>query len=447
MPRDARLTLALSGGIDSAVLLDLLAARAKRRGLRLECVHYNHGISPNAAAWARFCRRLAARYGVRCRVRRLDLSPYRALGLEGAARAARYAALRAERADAVALAQHLDDQAETVLLQLVRGAGAAGLAGMAAAGTAGEGGPRLVRPLLGVARAEIAAYARARGLEWIEDETNRDEALARNFVRRRVLPLLAELNPAAAANLARSARHLGETLGLLADLAALDAARCVVEGRIEVATLRALGAARARNLLRWFLQQAGFRPPSTARLDEMLRQATHARADRAVQFALGDGATLRRHRGGLWLVPPQPSAPPKGLEAAWPGARAWRVPGFGGVVRFVRAQGAGVRAAAVRPDRLTLRARRGGETLRPRTGGPRRTVKRLLQTSGVPPWDRARLPLVYVDGRLACVPGVAVAAEFQAAPGEAGVRIAWAPLGPDASAPQEWRKPAKRVLK
>jgi len=454
VPRGARLTLALSGGIDSAVLLDLLAPRAARLGLRLACLHLNHGISANAADWARFCRRLAARYGVPCRVKTLDLAPYRGRGLEGAAREARYAALRAERADFVALAQHLDDQAETVLLQLVRGAGVPGLAAMPAARPArGGGGPRLIRPLLGVTRAEIEDHARAQGLEWVEDESNRDDAIARNLVRRRVLPLLAELNPAAAANLARSARHLGEAAGLLADLAAIDAERCVADGGIAVAALRDLGAARARNVLRWFLAKHGVKAPASVRLDEMLRQASRAGPEGALRFDLGDG-TLRGFRGRLRVVPPLPPAPPNGFEATWQGERVWRVPQLGGVLRVRPARGAGLRAAAVREGRLTLRLRRGGEALRPRPGGPRRTVKRLLQEGGVPPWDRMRLPLVYVDDALACVPGIAVAAELQAGPRRSGLVIEWAPDQPRtarASRParggSKRSKPAKRVLK
>jgi len=449
VPRGARLTLALSGGVDSAVLLDLVAPCAARLGLRLACLHLNHGISPNAASWARFCRRLAARYGVPCRVRILDLAPYRALGLEGAAREARYAALRTERADVVALAQHVDDQAETVLLQLVRGAGVPGLAAMPAASRARGGqGPRFIRPLLGVARAEIEAYARARGLEWIEDESNRNDAIARNFVRHRVMPLLTELNPAAAANLARSARHLGEAAELLADLAAVDAERCAAQGSITVAALHGLGAARAKNVLRWFLGQHGVKAPSSVRLDEILRQAASARVDRALHFDLGD-ASLQRYRGALWVVPPLPPAPPKSFEATWRGKRTWRIPELGGVLRLLAARGAGLRAAAVREGPLVLRPRRGGEALRPRAGGPRRTVKRLLQEGGVAPWVRARLPLAYLNGRLASVPGVAIDADWQAARGEAGLVLEWTPLPASgrSDAPQRSPKSVKRVLK
>jgi tRNA(Ile)-lysidine synthase len=418
----ARLTLALSGGVDSAVLLELLAPHAAR--FRIACLHVNHGISRNAHAWARFCRRLAASYGLPCRVKKVDIARHRSLGLEGAARAARYAAFAAERADFVVLAQHRDDQAETVLLQLVRGGGLPGLAAMPSAGAPPRsGGPRFLRPLLDVPRAEIEAHARAHGLRWVDDESNADEALARNFVRRRVMPLLHELNPAAGANLARSARHLAEADGLLGELAAIDAAACVPDGRIHVDALRDLGAARAKNLLRWFIRANGLQMPGSAELGEILRQAVDARHDAAVRFDLG-GAVLRRYRGALWLARPDVPRTGRG-DWVWRGERVWRLPELGGVLRFGRASGVGLRAAAARPGRLTLRRRVGGESMRPRAGGPRRTVKRLLQEHGIPPWERESLPLVYCNGELVCLPGVAVEAAWQAAAGEAGLRVAW----------------------
>ncbi len=424
---DARLTLGLSGGIDSAVLLDLLAERAAR--FRLSCLHVNHGISPNAAAWARFCRALAADYGLPCRVTKVDLSPYRSLGREGAARAARYAAFAAERADFVVLAQHRDDQAETVLLQLLRGGGLPGLAAMPAATERREGArPALLRPMLDVSRDDITAYARARGLRWIEDESNTDETLARNFLRRRVMPLLQELNPTAGANLARSARHLAEADSLLGALAAIDAEECMAQGRLRVDALRRLGAARARNLLRWFIRRHGLEVPGSAALDEGLRQVIDARSDASLRLDLG-GAALRRHRGTLWLVAPE-AAKPRNDRWIWHGERVWRLPELGGVLRVGRVKGDGLRAAAAEAGEVTLRRRLGGERIRTRRGGPRRTVKKLLQENGVPAWERASLPLVYCDDDLVCLPGLAVEAGWQAGPGESGLRFVWEPSRP-----------------
>jgi len=204
--RGKRLAVGLSGGVDSVVLLHLLRELAPRHGFRLSAVHVHHGLSPNADDWARFCRKLCRGWVVPLTVRRVSVQK-KGRGLEAAAREARRAAFAAVAADAIVLAHHLDDQAETVLLNLLRGAGPRGAAAMQAAGRLGD--KRLLRPLLQVRRREILAYARAHHLEWIEDESNRDAALARNFLRLRVGPLLEERFPRWRESLARAALELG----------------------------------------------------------------------------------------------------------------------------------------------------------------------------------------------------------------------------------------------
>ena len=423
VPRGATLTLALSGGIDSIAALDILARLARSHPFALDCLHVNHRISPNAAAWARFARASARRYGLKCTVRTVDLAPHRRLGLEGAARAARYAAFARARADFVVLAQHRDDQAETVLLQLVRGAGVAGLAGMPAVRK--PGGPTLLRPLLGATRAEIERYARERGLEWVEDESNADERRARNFVRRRVMPLLVELNAAAAANLARSAAHLAEAHELARAVAALDAREAMREGRLSAAALARLPAARARNLLRWTITETGLVVPDAGRLDEILRQVVGARADATIRIAL-DGAEVRRYRDAVWIVAAQ-AAPPPAFRARWTGRPAWHLPELGGTLTFKATIGGGVAARALDRGQVEVRLRSGGERLQPDGRRPRRTLKALLQESAIPPWERERLPLLYSGGKLVAVPGIGVAAEAAAAAGERGWTVSWVP--------------------
>ena len=426
VPRGARLTLALSGGVDSIAALDILAGLARSHPFALDCLHVNHRISPNAGAWARFARASARRYRLKCAVRAVDLAPYRRLGLEGAARAARYAAFACVRADFLVLAQHRDDQAETVLLQLVRGAGVAGLAGMAAVRTGG--GPTVLRPLLGATRAEIERYARERSLEWVEDESNADERRARNFVRRRVMPLLLELNAGAAANLARSATHLAEAHELARALATLDAREAMRGGRLSPAALARLPAARARNLLRWTIAEAGLAAPDAGRLDEILRQVVGARADAAIRVAL-DGAEVRRHRDAVWIVAER-AAPPRTFRARWTGRPTWHLPELGGTLTFKATIGGGVAARAFGRGAVEVRLRSGGERLRPDGRRPRRTLKALLQESAIPPWERERLPLLYSGGKLVAVPGIGVAAEAAAAAGERGWTVSWVPDRP-----------------
>jgi tRNA(Ile)-lysidine synthase len=424
VPRGARLTLALSGGVDSIALLDLLAGLASRHALALDCLHVDHGLSPNAAGWARFARAAARRYGLRCAVKKADLAPHRALGLEGAARAARYALFAALRVDFVALAQHQDDQAETVLLQLARGAGPAGLAGMPVVRPhAGRGrhGPLLFRPLLGTSRAEIEAFVRKRALAWVEDESNTDTRRARNLVRHRILPLLDEINPRARANLARSAALLAEANDMLSAVAAADAG----DGTLEVAALAALPRPRAKNVLRWTLARSDALAPDSARLEEALRQLIGARADASVRIPLG-GAEIRRFRGRLWVVRGG-EPPPEGFRARWPGTGTWRIPELEGVLRFKRTRGRGLAAAAVETGAVEVRLRRGGERLRMAEGGPRRALKALLQESDIPPWERGRLPLLYCRGELAWVARVGVATAFRARPGEPALEPVWEP--------------------
>ena len=427
VPHGARLTLALSGGVDSIAALDLLARLAPAHPFRLSCLHVNHRISPNAGAWARFVRAAARRRGVRCIVHAVDLSPYRGLGLEGAARAARYDAFARAKADLIVLAQHQDDQAETVLLQLVRGAGLAGLAAMPMLRAHDSpGAPRLLRPLLGASRAEIEDYARERRLAWIEDETNADERRSRNLVRRRVMPLLRELNPAAAANLARSAAHLAEANELAQALGAIDAHAATADRRLSVAALARLPRARAKNALRWTLVAAGVGAPDSAQLNELMRQLITARDDATVRVSLA-GAEVRRYRGAVWVVS-RGAPPPVAFRARWNGRRHWRLPELGGVLRFQARKGAGVRVEALARGPVEVRVRVGGERFQPDPKRPRRTLKHLVQEAGVPPWERDRLPLLYSGRELVVVPGVGVAAALQAGPGERGFVVSWEPL-------------------
>jgi tRNA(Ile)-lysidine synthase len=419
----ARVVVGLSGGVDSVLLLDALADVAEAAGIRLEALHVHHGLLPDADRWAAFCAALGARRNVPVRVERVRVDLGAGLGIEAAARAARYAAYRASGADVVALAHHRDDQAETLLLQLVRGAGVAGLAAMPAWQ---PGSPALLRPLLHLDRADIEAEARARGLDWVHDPSNDDPRFARSTLRREVLPVLRRLNPAAAANVARSAGHLAEAHAVLAEVGRADLAACAAGNRLRIDALLALGDARARNAIRTRLQQDGVVPPSARRMDALLAQLRSARADGAVRVAL-DAVEARRYRNELWLVPVGERPPDAPFSAVWGGEAAWRLPALGGTLAFEPALGEGLDAARAAPGAVEVRARRGGERLRVAPGRPHRTLKNLFQESAVPPWERAHVPLVYVDGRLACVPGVGVDPDLAAAAGRPGLRLCWKP--------------------
>lgn len=422
----SRLTLGFSGGIDSRVLLHVLADLADEFPFDLTCVHVNHGISPNADAWARFARRTAKAHGVSCGVRKVDISPLRHLGIEAAAREARYAAFATVKADFILSAQHADDQAETLLLQLARGAGVDGLAGMPEKREF-RPGKYVLRPFLHIGRAQIENYAAAHGLEWVEDESNDDRALGRNFIRHEIMPRLQRVNGAAALNLARTAGHLGEAAQLLGELAHIDLELYTRDNVLDLGALGELSAARTRNLLRGWLRRAGCAVPGSAELAEMMRQLAGAKADSGLELRLGD-FLLRRFKDEAWLMRAD-KTPDLGFVAAWNGEPEWSLPELRGQMRFKAARGEGIAAHFFDdPAVVHVRLRQGGERFRPGVGRPRRSLKKLLQEQGIAPWDRERLPLLYHGENLIFVPGMGVAAEAGAAPGERGITVRWVPL-------------------
>ncbi len=490
--RGRRVAVGLSGGVDSVVLLDVLGRLRKDLRLALSAVHVNHQISTHALEWERFCKTLCEARGVALAVRRVQV-PHDGSGVEAAARNLRYQAYGAIEADFVALAHHLDDQVETFLLQLLRGAGPKGLAAMPALrkaeGARGndkyEGGrikgkddplrgqvrrrmsaegmekgaqydtssfilhpsslhshpssldlhpsphlspegiilhPCILRPLLEVRRNEIEAYAKARKLEWIEDESNADSRHDRNFLRNELLPRLEVRFPAYRETLSRASRNLADYSELAEELAALDAS-AFDDGPIPVETLRGLADARALNLLRRLFGSRELPMPNRARLEEALRQCRAAGADAEVHVSFGSHG-LRCFRGQVGIVE-ESGAMPLNWNTRWDGRRELLLPAGLGVLRARAARGEGIAARHFAQQGATVRGRSGGERMRPADDRPRRTLKNLLQETAVPPWERERMPLLFIGDALAWVPGIGVAAEFRAASDEQGIVPEW----------------------
>ena len=430
LPKHSHILIGLSGGIDSVVLLHLLHSIAPRFSWRLSALHVHHGISPNANEWAAFCADLCARYGIRLHIERVDIAPLRdEHGIEAAARRLRHAAFAEQDCDFVALAHHADDQAETLLLQLLRGAGVKGAAAMPVLSKAEgplvrQGRPAIVRPLLKATRAELEAYAQQHDLNWIEDESNADDSYPRNFLRHRVLPLLADRFPAYRETLPRSAGHFAEAAELQDDLAQIDAQGAVADGSLDIAALRKLSAARSRNLLRHFLHTQGAPMPQAVQLASMLSQLLEARGDASVCVAYG-GWEVRRYRDRV-CVQPMPGVFDHDYSVVWKGENELFWPALGENISFRQVMGQGISLAKLRSGKVELRLRSGGESLRPRNGAATRSLKNLLQEHQVPPWQRERLPLLYCGDELVCVLGVAIVAGFQAADSEPGIVPEWA---------------------
>ena len=401
--------VAFSGGADSTALIAALA-ELPRQPLALRAVHVDHRLQPQSRRWAAHCRRVARSLGVSLTVRTATVARRRGESPEAAARTARYRLLAEELADGEALltAHHQDDQLETVLLQLLRGAGVAGLAAMPAVAPFARG--LLVRPLLSLPRAALSAWVHERALRWVEDESNAHTRPDRNYLRARVLPVLRERWPSVAATVARTARHAAEAQRLLDALGEADAAAASFGARLSARVLRRLPADRRRNALRFWVVASGYLPPPSTRLEELAGPLLTARQD-AQPFVAWEGALVQRNGDLLSLrsmAPPEspaaaavdPAAPGlAGTEWRWGQRRSCLLPHPFGRLTLRRDRRGPIDLDALAPA-LTVRTRRGGERLRPVRGGPRRALKSLLQEAQVPVGERAQLPLVFAGTQL-----------------------------------------------
>lgn len=443
---DALVAIAFSGGLDSSVLLD--AAVRVMGASRCVALHVHHGLSPNADRWLAHCEAAAHALGARFEAQHVRIARDGGESLEAAAREARYRALDVmcarQGVAALWLAHHADDQAETVLLQLLRGSGVMGLAAMAPQRVDETSAAPRVRPFLHLLRAQLERYAHLRGLRWIEDESNADTRYARNALRHEVLPALTTRFPGFRDALARTARHAATAQRLLDDLARIDLRTIERDegAALSRKALISLDDARAMNVMRVWIRSAVLPTPSAARLGDMLRQLREARDGHALSVMHG-GARLRLYRDKIYweprpparlslssivtaekaapsvaTAPPaghveQPSAPAAGevkrvAHLVWSGQEVWHLPQWRGSLVFAPTDedDAGahtVPAALLGSAPLSARARTGGERMQRAVGSAARTLKNLFQEMGVPAWERD-VPLIYLGDKLLYVP-------------------------------------------
>lgn len=412
-----RLWVGLSGGRDSVVLLHALNQIIPGR---LSAIHVHHGLSPNADRWAEFCQTLCASLGIPLLVSRVSLDQA-GIGTEGAARHARYRAFAELGAVPLCLAHHQDDQAETVLFNLLRGAGVHGLAAMREERP--HGGLRILRPLLGLPRCALESYAAAQQLLWIEDESNRDTRFSRNFLRQDILPKVQARFPAASNAISRAAAHMAEAAELLDALARGDRQTAVGgKGGIVLASFCSLGLPRQKNLLRHWLREYDLKAPDSDALAELVRQLSDIATDNHFVFQL-EGASLRCWQGEIHLVQERGFLP--GAPECWQGEAF--LPWAGGVLRFEHAKGMGISRLKLAGMSLLVRTRQGGDTMSLGPKRPSRPIKKLLQEAQLAPWLRDQLPILVSDEAVVWCHGVGVAAPWQAGPDEAGILPCWLP--------------------
>lgn len=416
LPRTTRFFVAFSGGIDSTALAHALGVLRREQRLTVAAIHINHQLQPEADAWAAHVTRRCAAWEIPCTVARVQVTPA-ADGPEAAARAARYAALAAplRAGDVVVTAHQRDDQAETVLYRLLRGSGVDGLAGMRPRRPLGAG--ELVRPLLGFSRATLVAYVQTHALHWIDDTSNADVRFSRNYVRAEIFPRLQARWPNAQRAFARTAAQAAATAELSDALARLDTVDAIVDHTLALPPLRPLSPARRGNALRFWLRTAGFGAPSAAHLQTLIAWIdTPAMRGAILRWP---GAEIRRYRDALYVMPPLlPVAPD--AQWSWQPGQTLELPALHCQLSLKPMPGGGIAAHhAAQP--WAVRLRRGGERCRHQPQGATRELKNLFQEAGVPPWQRARMPLIFIGDQLAAVGARWVCAPFAARGDEPGL--------------------------
>lgn len=423
-----KLAVAYSGGLDSSVLLYMMRAFSIKYGCELYAFHIHHGISGNADDWLAHCDAQCQQLDILFDAQKITVEKTAKNGVEETARIGRYAALgalcRKHHVSILLTAHHQDDQAETVLLQMLRGSGVAGMSGMDIHNTApdllGDANLTMARPLLAASRIELAAFADKNNIRFVEDESNSDLRYARNALRHTVMPALEQAFPGFQERLGRTAQHAQSAQRLLIALASQDLQECQDGECLDIRQLRRLSPDRTYNLLRYWFGLHGVRMPSTAWLSEMLTQLLEAKDDSQLCVTHAD-CHIRRYRDRIFMTPKLDDA---GLSAVpesfrWSGESQIVFPAYSGVMHFDLAQ-QGVDADWLRNEILTIRLRCGGERLKLAINRPTKSLKCHYQAGNVPAWERMRLPIVTAaDGAVLFASGIGMDCHFfQNTPGQ-----------------------------
>ncbi len=419
--------IAYSGGLDSTVLLHLLAqARLASAGICLQAIHINHGLQADAAQWVIHCRKISQQWQIPLTLVEVNAANHRGESPEAAARKARYDAFDTViTPQAILLTAHQqDDQAETLLLQLLRGAGPRGLAAMPVVAPLGSG--LQVRPLLGMSRQQLEAYAMHHQLTWIDDPSNQDRRFTRNFIRHDILPQLQSRWPSVSNTLSRSATLCAEAISLCDELAGNDFSH-VMDGHphcLSLTKLLALSARRQRNLLIYWLRVVNYPIPSCAILHTIQTSVLQAAKDRQpiVQWA---GVAIRRFAGRLYALPYDPSTQAGHWSTqrfSWDLITPLIIPNLG-TLSSTQVKGLGLPMQCLAEKKISVRFRQGGEQVRLAGRNGHQRLKKLFQEAQVPPWERDQIPLLYRDEELIAVVGYWYSQSYQVAKTQAGVHL------------------------
>lgn len=419
--RIQRFWIAYSGGVDShALLYSMARIRSQLSGIEIRAIHIDHQLSPLSTQWSAHCRQVCQQLQIPYQCIVVDAKAGARESPEAKARAARYDAFRSilKPGDALLTAHHQDDQAETLLLQLLRGSGPRGLAAMPKYSEMSEGW--LCRPILELSREQILQYAREQHLQWIDDLSNQDPAFDRNFLRLQVIPLLKQRWPALARTISRSAQLCADAVVMI-DAVASEDLRHLIDGsdqRLSITRLQSLTRERQHNAVRAWLERLALPCPPQKTLHQIWTQVIDTQPH-AIPCLQWPGAEVRRYRGYLYAMRPLQAFDHR-QSITWQLEHAVTVSGVG---RICAEAVTGRGLAKVHLRNVTIRFRQGGERCKlPKRGGEH-SLKNLFQEMGIVPWMRARIPLIYADGELAAVGDLLVCERFAATENETGLRI------------------------
>lgn len=417
-----KIAVAYSAGLDSTVLLFLAAQYCRAHQLDLHAFHVHHGLSPNADAWLLHAQQQCEQLDIPFEFRRVNLIGA-GVGIEAAARSARYLALgemcQNNQIDLLLTAHHQDDQAETILLQLMRGTGLSGFAGMDDAYYAPSllgqnecSSTLIARPFLSISKRALEAYASSQALSYIDDESNQQTIYARNALRLRAMPILQKLAPGYVERLTRAAEHARSALEILTEVAQEDFQRCAQGDELLLVELQGLSSARVDNLLRYWMHKLGMKMPTSARLQEIKHQVFLAKEDARITIA-HEAWEIHRYRNRLSasLKVNVQSLNQAQIEICWQGEDSLYLPLFKGRLHFDLAQ-SGVAKSTLLGSVLQVRTRQGGERLRLAHNRPSRDMKSHFQSAGIAYWKRALLPFVYKESQLVFVAELGMDAAF-----------------------------------
>ncbi|KJY82324.1 tRNA(Ile)-lysidine synthetase [Vibrio galatheae] len=398
--RDGQVILGFSGGLDSRVMLELMAHYCQPKNIACLAVHIHHGLSPNADRWAEQCQRWCQQLGVECVVEKVELDT-QGHSLEESARQARYGALSKylHPKDLLLTGQHADDQMETFFLALKRGSGPKGLSSMAQAMPFGDA--MLVRPFLTVSRQQIENYGRAKQLEWVEDESNLDQRFERNFVRHSITPVLIERWPHLHQSIQRSAELCAEQEQLLDELLADKYQACFAgDGGLEITMLEALTDRVRRRLIRMWLDESDLRMPSREQLNNIWHEVARAQPDANPKLTL-ESAQIRRYAHKLYIV--RYWQPLDAWQQTLTFEQACHLPDALGTVTVIRSTQGRLSEQALNQSELRITFDPEGLSAHPAGRGHSRKLKKLFQEYGVPSWLRRRTPILMCGDQVVAV--------------------------------------------